>query len=241
MVFLISNLRPFSTFGVLLKEVSNLKGRKQSSREWLIRQIKDPYVEKAKMESYRCRSAFKLLEIDDKYKFLKPGHIVVDCGASPGGWTQVASRRCNADAKDNEKRGMVIAIDLIKMHHIPGAIFLSPMDFTHLSTQKKLLSILDGKLVDVFMSDMAPNATGVGALDHDGIINLVLQSFRFALDVSNPGGHFLAKIWDGGQTPAVIKDMQRFYENVYTVKPPASRQHSAEMYLLCQGFRGLKR
>lgn len=236
------NLRYFSTFRVLFKETPiNLKGRKKSSQDWLTRQLKDPYVEKARLENYRSRSAFKLIEIDDKYKFLRPGNIVIDCGASPGGWTQVAAQRCNVNGTDTDSNpGTVVGIDLIRIHPIPGTILLSPMDFTKSSTQDKIHQCLNGKLVDVFMSDMAPNATGVAALDHEVIIDLVVQALRFALQVSRPGGSFLAKIWNGGQMQSLMNELERFYKTVHIVKPPASRKDSAEIYFFCQGFKGLK-
>lgn len=135
----------------------------------------------------------------------------------------------------------MIGIDLIRIHPIPGALLLSPMDFTKSSTQEKILQCLNGNLVDVFMSDMAPNATGVAALDHETVINLVFQALRFALQVSRPGGCFLAKIWNGGQTQSLMNELERFYKTVQIVKPPASRKDSAEIYLLSQGFKGLKK
>lgn len=237
------NLRYISTFSTLSKESSiNLKGKKGSSRDWLTRQMKDPYVEKAKLNNYRCRSAFKLIEIDDKYKFLTPGCTVVDCGASPGSWTQVAIQRCNADGKDvDAEKGTVVGIDLLKIHPLPGAIFLCPADFTSKDTQKELLEVLNGKLVDVFMSDMAPNAAGVSQLDHECISNLVIQALRFALPISKPGGTFLAKLWHGNQMNPIKQELERFYGNVSIVKPPSSRKDSAEIFLLSRGFKGLKK
>ncbi|XP_034248607.1 rRNA methyltransferase 2, mitochondrial isoform X2 [Thrips palmi] len=231
-----------NTCRTLFKETpTNLKGRKKSSQEWLTRQLKDPYVEKSRLENYRSRSAFKLIEIDDKFKFLRPGNIIIDCGASPGGWTQVAAQRCNADGKDtNSDIGTVVGIDLIRIHPIPGTILLSPMDFTKVSTQEKIQQCLNGKPVDVLMSDMAPNATGVAVLDHERIIDLVVQALRFALQVSRPGGSFLAKIWNGAQMQNLMNELERFYQTVHIVKPPASRKDSAEIYFYCQGFKGLK-
>lgn len=237
------NLRCFGTCQALLKQIpTDLKGRKTSSQEWLKRQFKDPYVEKSKLQNYRSRSAFKLIEIDEKFKFLNPGLTVVDCGASPGGWTQVASNRCNADANDeNAPVGTVVGIDLIKIHPIPGATLLSPMDFTSPVTQRKLLEVLDGKLVDVFMSDMAPNATGLASLDHEQIISLNMQALRFALQVSRPGSVLLVKIWNGGLLKTFLQDLEKFYCKVQIVKPPASRKDSAEIYIFSQGFKGLKK
>ena len=140
----------------------------------------------------------------------------------------------------NCETGTVIGIDLIRMHPIPGAILLSPMDFTNPSSQQQLREILNGKSVDVFMSDMAPNATGISALDHECVINLVFQALRFALEVSRPGSTFLAKIWDGGQSSSLVYDLEQFYGLVQKVKPPASRKDSAEIYLMCRHFKGLK-
>lgn len=139
------------------------------------------------------------------------------------------------------KLGTVIGIDLIKIHPVPGAIFLSPADFTNPNTHNSLCKVLDGKLVDVFMSDMAPNASGIAELDHESIVNLVVQALRFSLQVSKPGASFLAKIWNGRQITLLVKELERFFQSVHTVKPPASRSDSAEVYLLSQGFKGLKK
>ncbi|KAK3909434.1 rRNA methyltransferase 2, mitochondrial [Frankliniella fusca] len=243
MLKLKSNLRSFGTFQTMLKQIPNdLKGRKTSSQEWLRRQLKDPYVEKAKIENYRSRSAFKLIEIDDKFKFLTPGKIVLDCGASPGGWTQVACQRCNANENDsNAPVGTVIGIDLIKIRPIPGATLLSPMDFTSDVSQKKLQEILDSRLVDVFLSDMAPNATGMASLDHEQIMELTQEALRFSLQVSSPGSVFLVKIWNGGRLNSFLEDLKRFYLKVQIVKPPASRKESPEIYVLGKDFKGLKK
>jgi len=136
--------------------------------------------------------------------------------------------------------GTVVGIDLIRTHPIPGTILLCPMDFTQISTQEKIHQCLNGKLVDVFLSDMAPNATGIASLDHEIIIGLVFQAFQFALQVSRPGAYFLAKIWNGGEMQSLMNELERFYQKVHIVKPPASRKDSAEIYFLCESFKGLK-
>ncbi|KAJ4443252.1 rRNA methyltransferase 2, mitochondrial [Periplaneta americana] len=232
----------FSTSNHLHKEIPrNLKGRSKSSQEWLTRQLADPYVEKAKLSNYRCRSAFKLLEIDDKFNLFAPGQCVIDCGAAPGSWTQVAVQRVNANKKDAKKSvGQVIAIDRLPIYPIEGAKVLGNADFTSLSTHAKLTEMLSGTRVNVVLSDMAPNATGIREMDHENIVHLAYTALRFAVQVSQVGACVLLKIWDGRDTSKLEKDLARFYEHVKTVKPPASRTDSAEKFLLGRKFKGLK-
>lgn len=235
-------LRRFHTFGALLKErPTNLKGKKHSSQQWLARQLKDPYVEKAKQQNYRCRSAFKLLEVNRKYKILKPGLHVVDCGAAPGSWTQVAALLTNANGKMfGEQVGKVIAIDRLPIHPIDGAIVLGNMDFTTDEAQKQLKELLDGKFIEVVLSDMAPNSTGVKDLDHEKIIQLAYAAFKFAIEVSCYEGTFLVKVWDGFLSPKLEADLARFYRQVKIVRPDATRDESSEKFILARGFKGLR-
>ncbi|CAH1389962.1 unnamed protein product [Nezara viridula] len=157
----------------------NLKGKSKSSQEWLIRQLKDPYVENARIKNYRSRSAFKLLEIDAKHKILCPGQCVIDCGAAPGGWTQVAVEKTNAALADKHaEQGFVVGIDRLQIFPIEGAVLLSGCDFREKSSHEKLHDALQGRKVDVVLSDMAPNATGIKTMDHDAIVSLAYEFIR---------------------------------------------------------------
>jgi 23S rRNA (uridine2552-2'-O)-methyltransferase len=212
--------------------MARLKGEKRrtlSSRTWLERQISDPYVARAKREGFRSRAAYKLAEIDDKYRLLKPGTRVVDLGAAPGGWSEVAARRVGAS-------GRVIAIDILDMKPIPGAEFLK-LDFLDGSAPERLKALLGGK-VDVVLSDMAANATGHRKTDHLRIMALAEAATHFAREVLGPGGSFLCKVLQGGTEAALLSELKRDFESVRHVKPPASRSDSAELYLLARGFRG---
>lgn len=234
--------RYFSRSSSVAKEIpKNLKGKSKSSQDWLIRQLKDPYVENAKMQNYRCRSAFKLLEIDAKFNIMKPGMCVVDCGAAPGSWTQVAVEKTNANLKDSKaKQGMVVAIDRLPIYPIEGATILGNCDFTLPSSQEKLTSCLRNQKVDVALSDMAPNSTGIKNLDHEAIVNLAYLFIRFSLNVSRVGGCLLVKLWEGNMTSKVENDLHRFYGETKRIKPPASRSDSSEVFLLAKGFRGIQ-
>ncbi|KAK9754714.1 FtsJ-like methyltransferase [Popillia japonica] len=225
----------FCTSSIFFKKVpSNLKGRSVSSQQWLTRQLNDPYVEKAKFMSYR--SAFKLIEIDDKYKILKPGYIVVDCGAAPGSWTQVIVSRTTNLLDSSISSGCVIAIDKQYIHPIEGAVILNNCDFTKKETQGKVSSILDGNKVNDFtetqgkvLSDMAPNATGIKELDNTNMLNLCYSVFRFAIEVSSINATFLAKLWYCNEFKAFEDNVKEFYDDVKIVKPKSSRSNSAEV------------
>jgi 23S rRNA (uridine2552-2'-O)-methyltransferase len=207
------------------------KGRKLSSKLWLDRQLNDPYVARAKREGMRSRAAFKLSEIDDKARFLKKGGRVVDLGAAPGGWSQIAAKRVGAPAQ-----GRVVAIDLLAMDPLPGVEF-AQLDFLDPSAPEKLKAMLGG-LADVVLSDMAANATGHRKTDHIKIVALVEAAGEFAREVLAPGGAFLAKVLQGGTEVALLAALKRDFATVKHVKPPASRSDSAELYLLATGFRG---
>ncbi|XP_041363864.1 rRNA methyltransferase 2, mitochondrial-like [Gigantopelta aegis] len=219
----------------------NLKGMKKSSQMWLKRQLNDPYVEKAKMEHLRCRSAFKLLEIEDKHKLFKPGDIVIDCGAAPGSWSQVAVERVNATRTDlNSPQGVVISIDLDYIAPLVGANILDKSDFTHENTQNEVLHILDGRKADIVLSDMAPKASGVKFMDHDLIIGLCFSVLKFSVGVLKEGGIVLCKLWQGSDQTKLEGVMENMFNKTRVIKPPASRSQSAEVFLLGQGFRGIK-
>ncbi|XP_071522020.1 rRNA methyltransferase 2, mitochondrial isoform X2 [Panulirus ornatus] len=219
----------------------NLKGRSKSSQDWLTRQLNDPYVKLAKYKQFRARSAFKLLEIDERHKIFKPGQMVVDCGAAPGAWTQVAVSGVNSLPKNIKKpQGTVIGVDLHPVHPVPGAIIIGGHDFTLQETQQKILKLLDGRKIDVVLSDMAPNATGTKELDHENIITLAYSALRFAIQHSALEATFLCKIWDGYRNSNLSSDIGKFYSTVKVVKPLASRSDSSERFVLGKKFCGSK-
>jgi 23S rRNA (uridine2552-2'-O)-methyltransferase len=205
------------------------KRKSQSSKQWLERQLNDPYVQRAKREGFRSRAAFKLMEIDDKHHIFKAGARVVDLGAAPGGWSQVAARRVG-------ERGRVVGIDLLEMEALPGVEF-APIDFLDPAAPDRLKAMLDGP-ADVVLSDMAANATGHRATDHLKIMALVEAAAQFAGEVLKPGGAFLAKVIQGGTEGALLAELKRSFATVKHVKPAASRADSAELYVLATGFRG---
>ncbi|WP_407146793.1 RlmE family RNA methyltransferase [Bradyrhizobium sp. ORS 86] len=220
------------TTGRLHVTVKSGGKRKLSSKLWLERQLNDPYVAKAKAMGYRSRAAFKLLEIDDKYRLLKPGMTVVDLGAAPGGWSQIAAKRTgSADGK-----GKVVAIDLLEMGEIPGVTF-AQLDFLDHDAPEKLIVMMGGR-ADVVMSDMAANTTGHRKTDQLRIIGLVETAAHFACEVLNPGGAFLAKVFQSGADAELLAQLKRDFATVRHVKPAASRQDSSERYVLATGFRG---
>jgi 23S rRNA (uridine2552-2'-O)-methyltransferase len=206
--------------------------RKLSSKLWLERQLNDPYVAQARREGLRSRAAYKLSEIDDKYHFLKPGMSVVDLGAAPGGWSQIAAKRVGAA----DGRGKVVAIDLLEMPEIPGVNF-AQLDFLTQDAPGKLLEMMGGR-ADVVLSDMAANTTGHRKTDQLRILGLVEGAVAFASDVLNPGGTFVAKVFQSGADAELLAQLKRDFASVRHVKPASSRQDSSERYLLAMGFRG---
>ncbi|HET9716596.1 MAG TPA: RlmE family RNA methyltransferase [Pseudolabrys sp.] len=207
------------------------KGRSLSSRLWLERQLNDPYVARAKREGLRSRAAYKLMEIDDKTRLLKKGARVIDLGAAPGGWSQVAAKRVAAPTE-----GRVVAIDTLPMEEVPGVDFIQ-LDFLHQKASHELKARLGGP-ADVVLSDMAANATGHARTDHLKIMALVEAAAAFAREVLVPGGAFLAKVLQGGTEATLLAELKRDFRSVRHIKPPASRADSAELYLLATGFRG---
>ncbi len=186
----------------------------------------------AKREGWRSRAAFKLIEMDDKYHFLKPGLAVVDLGAAPGGWSQVAAKRVGVA----EGKGRVIAIDLLEMPEIVGVTF-ARLDFLDNSAPDKLLAMMDGG-ADVVLSDMAANTTGHRKTDQLRIVGLVESAAAFAVDVLRPGGTFIAKVFQSGADAGLLSQLKRDFHTVRHVKPAASRQDSSERYVMATGFRG---
>lgn len=211
----------------LTQKVKHAKTRKNSSNQWLERHINDPYVQKANREGYRSRAAFKLKEIDEKYNILKAGMNVVDLGAAPGGWCQVAlEKKCKH----------VVAIDLLEIEPIEGVTFMQ-LDFMDDSAPDKLKEALGGQ-ADVVMSDIAPNTMGHSKTDHLRIIALVEAAYDFATEVLKPNGAFVAKVFMGGTENTLLTRMKKDFKTVKHVKPAASRKESSEGFVLAQGFKG---
>ncbi len=225
--------RPAAGRRGLTVRVKTAKGRKLASTRWLQRQLNDPYVEEAKRQGYRSRAAFKLLEIDDKHRLLKPGVVVVDLGAAPGGWSQVAAQRTKA-AKG---KGRVIAADLSDIEPVPGAIFLQ-VDVTDAEAGELIREALDGARADVVSSDMTASSTGHRQTDHLRVVALAEVALDIAEDVLKPGGAYLAKVLQGGASCELLTRLRQGFTKVVHVKPKASRQDSAEVYVLALGFRG---
>ena len=213
--------------------VKTSKGRKIGSTIWLQRQLNDPYVAQAKAEGYRSRSAFKIKELDERYKIFKKGQRIVDLGAAPGGWSQIAAPLVGSTS-DNP---LIAAIDFLEMDAIDGVIFLKK-DFTDDDAPKALIDALGGNKVDIVMSDMASPTTGHRATDHIRIITLVEMAADFAIDVLAPGGTFIAKVFQGGTEHELLALLKRHFATTLHAKPKASRQGSAETYLIARGFKG---
>ncbi len=215
----------------LTVRVKTARRRKTSSTRWLERQLNDPYVAAARREGYRSRAAYKLIEIDNRYRLLQAGAVVVDLGAAPGGWTQVAVQRAGST-------GAVIAIDLLKMDPVPGATVLQG-DFLEDSGIAAVNEALAGRKATLVLSDMAPSTTGHRKTDHLRTIALAEAALDFACDVLAPDGSFLAKVFQGGAEGEMLARMKRAFASVKHVKPAASRAESPETYVLATGYRGI--
>lgn len=217
--------------------VKTARGRTLSSTRWLQRQLNDPYVKRAQTEGYRGRAAFKILEVDDKFRFLVPGARVVDLGCAPGGWCQVAVARVNALAeKQGKKVGTVLGVDLQEVEPIPGAE-LHQLDFLEDGADDKVKDWLGGR-ADVVMSDMAAASSGHKQTDHLRIMALCEAAAYFAFDVLDAGGTFVAKVLAGGAEGELQKLLKQNFTKVANVKPPASRSNSSEKFVVATGFRG---
>lgn len=202
------------------------KKLKNSSRRWLERQLNDPYVALSEKAGYRSRAAFKLKEIDERLHLLKKGMVVVDLGAAPGGWCQIAlEKKCTP----------IVAIDLLEIDEIPGVDFIQ-MDFMDDEAPAKLKSMLGGQ-ADVVLSDMAPNTTGHKSTDHIRIMAVVEAAYYFAVEVLKPGGSFVAKVFQGGAENDLLNQMKKDFKTVRHLKPPASRKESSEQYVVATGFK----
>ncbi len=209
--------------------VKTAKGRRLSSTRWLQRQLNDPYVQEAKRLGYRSRAAFKLIELDDKFHFLKPGLKIIDLGAAPGGWTQVSMERIGS-------KGHVVGIDLQEIDSVPGADLIQG-DFMDDDAPDRLKALLDGP-ADIVLSDMAASSTGHPQTDHLRIMALLEVAADFATDVLAPGGTFVGKVLQGGAENELLTQLKRNFKTVKHAKPPASRSDSAEVYVVAMGFRG---
>ncbi len=210
------------------RKLRSARGRSQSSSRWLRRQLKDPYVERARRLGYRSRAAFKLLELDDRFHLLRPESRVVDLGAAPGGWTQVAVARA--------RNGRVVSVDSGEMDPVPGATVLRH-DANSEAAPAAITAALGGP-ADLVMSDMATPATGHAATDHLRVVALAEAAFAIAREVLAPGGAFLAKVLRGGTERALLEALRRDFKVVRHAKPPASRKESRELYVVATGFRG---
>lgn len=213
--------------------VKTARGRTVGQARWLQRQLNDPYVHAAKSEGWRSRAAYKLIELDEKYKLLKPGMRVVDLGAAPGGWTQVAVKRVKAG---DATGGFVLGVDINPVDPVVGATLMQ-QDFLAEGADQTVIDALGGK-ADLVLSDMAAPATGHRQTDHIRIMMLCEAALDFALRVLNPGGAFVAKVLRGGTENELLNTMKRDFRTVRHVKPPASRADSAESYVIATGFRG---
>ncbi len=217
-------------------KVKTAKGRKLSSTRWLERQLNDPYVARARAEGYRGRAAFKLIELDDRFGFLRPGARVVDLGCAPGGWLQVAVDRVNAlGSRRGKPQGRVLGVDLQEVAPLPGAE-VHVLDFLADGADDQVRAWLKGP-ADVVMSDMAASASGHRQTDHLRIVALCEAAAHFAFDVLEEGGTFLAKVLAGGAEGDLQKLLKQRFEKVHNVKPPASRSDSAEKYVVALGYR----
>jgi 23S rRNA (uridine2552-2'-O)-methyltransferase len=208
--------------------VRSARRRKPSSTQWLERQLNDPYVAAARREGWRSRAAFKLIELDDRFRLLRPGARVIDLGCAPGGWTQVAVERVR-------NRGAVVGIDLNPTEPIPGAMVLQG-DFTDPAIEAQIRIALGGP-ADLVLSDMAAPATGHPATDHLRIVALAEDAFGFAQSILKPGGAFVAKVFQGGAEGELLAALKRAFAELRHAKPPASRAESAETYVVAKGFR----
>jgi len=213
--------------------VKTARRRSASSTRWLERQLNDPYVARARDEGFRSRSAFKLVEIDDRYRLLSPGDRVVDLGAAPGGWSRIAAERVRSTDVD----ARVVAVDYLDMDPLPGVIVVKK-DFLDDDAPEVIRAALGGHPADVVLSDMAAPTTGHRRTDHLRTVYLCEVAADFAVSVLRPGGHFVAKVFRGGTEGQLLALLKRRFAAVHHVKPPASRAESVELYLVAKGFRG---
>jgi 23S rRNA (uridine2552-2'-O)-methyltransferase len=211
------------------RELRSARRRKPSSTRWLARQLADPYVAEARRLGYRSRAAFKLIELDARFRLLRPGQRVLDLGCAPGSWTQVAVARVG-------RHGIVVGLDIAETKPLPGAIFVCA-DIRDPATAAALMAALDGR-ADIVLSDIAPPSTGHAATDHLRIVGLAEEAFALASQILKPGGAFVAKVYQGGAEGALLAELKRDFAEVRHAKPAASRAESAETYVVARGFGG---
>jgi len=204
--------------------------RSKSSNDWMDEHFNDHYVMKAKEEGYRSRACYKLMELDDKDKLIKPGMTVVDLGSAPGGWSQVAAKRVG-------DHGLVVASDILPMDGIAGVTFLQG-DFTEEAVFDELMSVIGNRPVDLVISDMAPNMSGMSAVDQPSAMYLVELALDMAKQVLKPGGNYAAKVFQGEGFEEYLKDLRSSFQKVVTRKPESSRARSREVYLVAKGYKG---
>jgi 23S rRNA (uridine2552-2'-O)-methyltransferase len=219
--------KPSGTRGLHVR-VKTVKGRTTSSARWLERQLNDPYVAEAKAKGYRSRAAFKLIELDDKFHFLKPGARILDLGAAPGGWSQVAQQRAGREAK-------IVGADILEIEPLAGVSFLK-LDMQAAEAPEAIRAALGGP-ADIVLTDMASPTTGHRATDHIRTLALFDTALETAEDVLKPGGTFVGKVFQGGATPELLARVKKSFREVRHVKPPASRAQSVELFLVAKGFR----
>jgi 23S rRNA (uridine2552-2'-O)-methyltransferase len=210
-------------------EVKTAKKRKNSSTRWLKRQLNDPYVARSKLDGYKSRAAYKLIEINDKFHILRPGDNIIDLGAAPGGWSQVAAKIIKSDSLSSKNK--LIAIDLLPIENIAGVTSFEK-DFFEEDTKELIVNSLDGQLADAVLSDMAGNTIGHSSTDHLRIMNLCENALAFALTILKPGGHFVAKIFRGGAESDLLSVVKQNFKKVKHFKPESSRKESSEFYLM---------
>ncbi|HEX3973933.1 MAG TPA: RlmE family RNA methyltransferase [Stellaceae bacterium] len=219
----------------MVVRVKTAKKRSVSSAAWLARQLNDPYVAEAKRLGYRSRAAFKLIELDERFHLLKRNARIVDLGAAPGGWTQIAAQKIDAEGG----KGKLVAADILPMEAIPGAIVLQ-QDFLDEKAPAEIIAALGGQ-ADLVLSDMAAPTTGHAQTDHLRIVALAEAAYEFAKEVLAPGGAFVAKVFQGGAEGELFASLKRDFTTLRHAKPPASRAESAEVYVVAQGYRGTNR
>ena len=223
---------PGTPRGDLKTRVKTARKRSLSSTLWLQRQLNDPYVAQAKRDGYRSRAAYKLIEIDERYHVLKPGLRVLDLGAAPGGWSQVAAKKVGVTGG----KGKIVGIDLLPIDPLAGVQF-EVMDFLDPDAPERLKALMGGP-ADLLLSDMAANTTGHKQTDHIRIVAMAELAIDFACEILAPGGAFLAKVFQGGTEAQLLRRLKQAFAAVHHVKPKASRAGSAELYVLATGFRG---
>jgi 23S rRNA (uridine2552-2'-O)-methyltransferase len=228
-----SSKNPFSGKRQLKTRVKTARGRKPSSQRWLSRQLNDPYVAQAKKDGYRSRAAYKIIEIDDKFKFLKPGKRVIDLGCAPGGWSQIAATR----VKSSKEKPLVVGIDLLPVPAIAGTVLIEH-DFTKDDAPQMIMDAIGTNKVEIVLSDMAPNTIGHGATDHLRLMAILELAIHFAGEVLLPGGVFVAKVFQGGAQKEMLAELKKKFAVVKHFKPQASRSDSSEIYVVATGFRG---